>query len=160
MYKSIIQVICLTKSKKISHSNASQSPCFSVFKCCSVTENRNLDWKIFVNELHKGTLRVVFKEYEKSYKDLLVNRDEISIHPKHLQFLATKVFKSTNKLNPQFLWCFFKNHEIPYNLRYRSAVELPDTNTTNHEKRIIKLQRCHFMEYKTLPEFKRRLKKH
>ena len=21
-----------------------------------------------------------------------------------------------NKLNPQFMWCFFENHEIPYNL--------------------------------------------
>ena len=26
---------------------------------------------------------------------------------KHLQFLATEFDKSTNKLNPQFIWCFF-----------------------------------------------------
>ena len=51
--------------------------------------------------------------------------DEISIHQMHLQFLVTEFFKSTNKLNLQFMWCFSENHEIPYNLRCGSVVKLP-----------------------------------
>ena len=30
------------------------------------------------------------------------------------------------------MWYFFKNHEIPYNLRCGSAVKLPGTNTTKY----------------------------
>ena len=28
------------------------------------------------------------------------------------------------------MWCFFENHEIPYNLRCRRAIKLPGTNAT------------------------------
>ena len=51
--------------------------------------------------------------------------DEISIYQMHLQFLVTEVFKSANKLNLQFMWCFSENHEIPYNLRCGIVVKLP-----------------------------------
>ena len=50
----------------------------------------------------------------------------------HLQFLATEIFKLANKLDPQFMWCFFENHEIRYNLRCGSVVKLPDINTTTY----------------------------
>ena len=48
------------------------------------------------------------------YTDLFGDHDEISIHQKHLLFLETEVIKSKYKLNPQFMWCFFENHEISY----------------------------------------------
>ena len=62
--------------------------------------------KIRLKNTNKQALRVVFNEYEKYYKDLLAGHGEISIHQEHLQFLATEFLKLTNKLNPQFMWCF------------------------------------------------------
>ena len=56
-----------------------------------------------LGNIHKRTLRVVYNEYEKNYKDLLADHDKNSTHQKHLQFLATEVFKSANKLNPHFM---------------------------------------------------------
>ena len=56
--------------------------------------------KLKLKNIYKRTLRVVFNEYKKNYKDLLEGNDEISIHQKHLQFLATEVLKSTE----QFIW--------------------------------------------------------
>ena len=88
--------------------------------------------KLRLENTHKRTLGVVYNEYEKNYKDLLADHDEISIYQKYLQFLATKVFKSVNKLSPQFMWCFFENHEICYNLRCGGVVKLPGTNTTTY----------------------------
>ena len=44
----------------------------------------------------------------------------------------TEVFKSTNKLNPQFLWCLFENYENLYNLRCRNVVMLSGTNTIKY----------------------------
>ena len=73
--------------------------------------------KLILENVHNRTLRVVYNEYEKNYKDLLADHDEISIHQKHLQSLGNEVFKSANKLNPQVMWCFFENHEIPYKVR-------------------------------------------
>ena len=64
--------------------------------------------KLRLGNIHKRILKVVYNEYKKNYKNLLADHDEISIHQKHLQFLATDVFKSANKLNPQLMWCFFR----------------------------------------------------
>ena len=88
--------------------------------------------KLRLENIHKRTLTVVYNENEKNYEDLLADHYEISINQKHLQFLATDVFKSANKLNSQFMWCFFENHKIPYNLRCGSVVTLSGTNTTTY----------------------------
>ena len=61
-----------------------------------------------------------------------MDHDKISSHQKHLQFLATEIFKSTNKLKAQLMWYFFENHEIPYNLSCGNKVNLPITNTTEY----------------------------
>ena len=57
--------------------------------------------KLRLENIHKRTLRVVYGEYEKNYKDLPADEDKISIYQKHLLFLATEAFKLANKLNPQ-----------------------------------------------------------
>ena len=127
--------------------------------------SRNL--KLILKNIHKRVLRVVYNEYEKNYKDLLADHDEISIHQKHLLFLVTEVFKSTNKLNPQFMWCFFENHEIPCNLRCGSVVKLPGVNTTKYGINLLNFGGAMLWNIisknvklsKTLPEFNRRLKK-
>ena len=64
--------------------------------------------KLRLENIHKKKLRVVCIEYQKNCKDLLADHDEINIHQKHLQLLATEVFKSAKKLNPQIMWCFFR----------------------------------------------------
>ena len=76
--------------------------------CC---KKSSLKWE----QIHKQTLRVVFNEYEKKYTNLLVDHDKTGIHWKHLQFLATDVFKLTSKLNPQITWSFFENCGTQYN---------------------------------------------
>ena len=88
--------------------------------------------KLRLENIHKRTLRLVYNEYEKNYKDLLRDHDDISIYQKYLQFLATEVFKLANKLNPQFIGCFFENHEISYNLRCGNVVKLLAINTTKY----------------------------
>ena len=39
--------------------------------------------KLRLENIHKRTLRVVYSEYEKNYKDLPADQDKISIHQKH-----------------------------------------------------------------------------
>ena len=53
----------------------------------------------------------------KSYEDLLLTNDDISIHQNYLHFLAREIFKSINNLNLQFMWNYFSLKPILYDLR-------------------------------------------
>ena len=61
-----------------------------------------------------------------NHNENLLNRsDDISIHQKHLRYLAIEVYKSLAKLNPGFMWNFFERNHIPYNLRRGDLLLLP-----------------------------------
>ena len=62
-----------------------------------------------VQRIYYKALHAVLETYEKSYEDLLITNDDISIHQNLLHFLATEIFNkscifnSINDLNPQFM---------------------------------------------------------
>ena len=64
-------------------------------------------------KMHKSTLQIIYDVHD----DLLNRSDDISIHQKHLRYLAIEIYKSLTKLNPGFMWNFFEKNHIPYNLR-------------------------------------------
>ena len=70
-----------------------------------------------VNKIHWRTLRVIYDDQSSTYEELLASHNDISIHQKYLKHLAIKVYKSLTNSNPEFMWPFFKNKSIPYNLR-------------------------------------------
>ena len=45
------------------------------------------------------TLQVVYNNYMATYDELLALDNKLKTHQSHLQFLATEVYKSKNKLN-------------------------------------------------------------
>ena len=55
-------------------------------------------------KIHHRTLRVVYNEYNKSYGELHQLNNNVSIHQRHLQYMALEVFKSLMHLNPEFMW--------------------------------------------------------
>ena len=76
--------------------------------------------KIAINKickLHYRTLKVVYNEYDKSYEDLLEMNKSNSIHQRHSQFIAIEVYKSLMHLNPGFMWSYFSEKPLPYNIR-------------------------------------------
>ena len=76
-------------------------------------------------KIHQRTLRVVYNEYNKSYGELLQLNNNVSIHQRHLQYLPLEVFKSFMHLNPEFMWSYFNENPIPYDLRKGIKVFLP-----------------------------------
>ena len=84
--------------------------------------------KMAINEickLHFRTLKVVYNEYDKSYEELLEMNKLVSIHQRHLQFLAIEVYKPLMHLNPGFMWAYFSEKPLPYNLRNGNSLQLP-----------------------------------
>ena len=49
-----------------------------------------------------------------SYDELLTCSNEVSIHQKHLDALATEIFKSLTDINPDFIKPLFKIEEMPF----------------------------------------------
>ena len=57
-----------------------------------------------MNRVHKRALRVVLRDYDASFDELLVENEEKNIHAGNLQMLIIEVYKSLNHQNPSFLW--------------------------------------------------------
>ena len=76
-------------------------------------------------KIHHRTLQVVCNEYNKSYQELLQLNNIVSIHQRHLQYLALEVFKSFMHLNLEFMWSYFNEKPITYDLRKGTKLFLP-----------------------------------
>ena len=63
-------------------------------------------------KIHHRALQVVYSECNKSYQELLQLNNIVSIHQRHLQYLALEVFKSLIHLNPGFMWSYFNEKSI------------------------------------------------
>ena len=64
-------------------------------------------------KIHHRTLQVVYNEYNKSYGELPQLNNNVSLHQRHLQYLALEDFKSRMHLNPEFIWSYFNENVIP-----------------------------------------------
>ena len=49
----------------------------------------------------------------------------MSVCQRHLQYLVLEVFKSLMLLNPEFMWFYFNENPIPYDLKRGTKVFLP-----------------------------------
>ena len=49
-----------------------------------------------------------------TYGDLLALENKLETRQRYLQFLATEIYKSKNKLNPSFMWKTYNEKIIPY----------------------------------------------
>ena len=76
-------------------------------------------------KIHHRTFQVAYNEYNKSHKELLQLNNNVSVPQRHLQYLALEVFKSLMHLNPEFMWSYFNEKSILYDLRNGTKVLLP-----------------------------------
>ena len=85
-----------------------------------------------INKIHRRTLRVVYDDYSSTYEELLASHNDISIHQKHLKYVAIEVYKSLANMNPALMWPFFKNKSIPYILRNGNICILPPARSSHY----------------------------
>ena len=70
-----------------------------------------------INRLHDRALRLVYKNENLSFEELLELDGSFTVHERNLQILATEMYKIKNNLSSPFLRNFFPPTENPYNLR-------------------------------------------
>ena len=91
-------------------------------------------------KIHHRTLQVVYNDFNKSYDELLELNNDLSIHQRHLRYLAIEVFKSIMHSNPQFMWSYFEENSLPYNLTDGSKLVLWKTKFSRFSINLLQLR--------------------
>ena len=92
--------------------------------------DRKLENKI--NRLHERVLRIVYKDNQSTFKELLQKDKSVSIHHRNIQLLATEVYKHKHGLSPPIMNDVFeiKQYLGPI-LRSQSDYQIPEINTVS-----------------------------
>ena len=70
-----------------------------------------------INRIHERALRIVYKDYDSSFKELLLKDESFSIHQRKLQKLMIEIFKVKIGIAPTIMNNVFEIVELPCNLR-------------------------------------------
>ena len=60
-----------------------------------------------INKIHERALRIVFKDYNATFNELLERDGSVTIHERNIQSLATEMFKAYNGISPAILKSVF-----------------------------------------------------
>ena len=70
-----------------------------------------------INKIHERALRLVYKDDEYTFEQLLDKDNTVTIHHRNLQKLATEMYKIQNNLSPKFMKEIFQEQIPSYSLR-------------------------------------------
>ena len=99
--------------------------CPIIWMFCGRTANKE------INRVHKRALRILLKDFDASFDDLLIRNEEKTVHVQNLQKLMIEVYRSLSHENPSFLWDLFTRKENNYNLRIKDILTLPKASTAS-----------------------------
>ena len=87
---------------------------------CSRKMNRK------INHIHERALRLVYKDYNSSFEELLIKDKSVTIHHRNIQKVAIEMFKVKNSLCPEFIKSLFV--EITTRTRSQATFRRPNVN--------------------------------
>ena len=126
--------------------------------------NRTLNNKI--NKLHEMALRIVYKNDNFTFQELLAIDNSITIHQRNLQSLATEMYKVKNNISPLPMQELFNAQENIHDLRNKRSWQIPHARTVHYGTETIRyrgpktweLVPPEIKESKSLREFKVKVK--
>ena len=92
--------------------------------------NRTLNNKI--NKLHERALRIVYKDDDLTFQQLLEKDNSLTIHDKNLQKLAIEMYKVKHNLSPLPVTEIFTRLDNIHNVRNKECWEIPKARTVNY----------------------------
>ena len=85
-----------------------------------------------INRLHERALRVVYKNSDMTFQELLKRDDSFTIHDRNLQKLALEMYKVKHNLSPLPMQELFQQVKNSQNLRNNKDFEVPKVRTVNN----------------------------
>ena len=118
-----------------------------------------------VNSLHERALKVVCRDYNATFSELLSKDKSVTIHQRNLQLLATEIFKTKNELNSKIMEEIFTFKNVDHNLRNNTSLKIGNLKTvyygteslSNLAAKIWSLLPNEYKELKSLSMFKSRI---
>ena len=83
-----------------------------------------------INHIHERSLRIVYRDYNSSFKDLLQKDNSICIHHRNIQSLTVELFKVKVNLFNRIMNDIFPTRVLNYNLRSQTDFFRNNVNTT------------------------------
>ena len=102
----------------------------SVFGYCPLIwmfRNRTLNNKI--NHQQERDLRLVYKDHNSTFSELLCKDNTLNIHQRNLQKLAIEMYKIKTNLSPSIVSDLFTKHTDTYDLRQNRSWETSNVRT-------------------------------
>ena len=84
-----------------------------------------------INKLHERALRLVYKNDDLSFQQLLEKDKSMTIHERNLQKLAIEMYKAKQKLSPLPVQELFKKRDEIHDLRQNRCWEVPRVQKVN-----------------------------
>ena len=111
-------------------------------------------------------MRIVYKDKDSSYEQLLHRDESFSIHERNLQTLAVEMYKVKHNLTPPFMHTLFPSTQNHYNIRNNPEFKTENVHTTYfgtetltyRGPKIWEIVPREIKESSTLNEFKRKIK--
>ena len=97
-----------------------------IWMFCGKTASKEID------RIHKRALRLVLNDFDSPFETLLRKANECTIHQRNLQKLMLEIYKCLHFENPSFMWEFFEEKDLTYNLRTQNLLRLPPTRTETY----------------------------
>ena len=85
-----------------------------------------------INYIYERALRLVYKDYNASFQELLDMDNSVSIHQRNLQTLAIEMFKIKNNFSPPIMNTIFPLNENPFNLRNNNLLKPRKIRTVHY----------------------------
>ena len=94
-----------------------------------------------IESLQKRALRFVLNDYYSSYEELLTKIGKITIEVRNCRILCVEIFKTLNKLTPEFMNAIFKSRIIdrPVREKYKLNLEIINSNTVRYGTKSMKI---------------------
>ena len=100
-------------------------------------------------KIHLKALEVVY-DSNKNNEEIFRDKNEVSIHQRHLRALICKVFKSLNNLNPEFMWSYFVFKNITCSIRKDPLLRLTAAKSTSYGINSVIFRAC--LLWNSLPQ--------
>ena len=84
------------------------------------------------SRLNETCLHIIYNDKSSSFEELLEKDKSVTIHVKHIQKLATEMFKVFKNLSPPIVANLFEVRQNDYNLKHRSYFSIPNVKSVYH----------------------------
>ena len=100
--------------------------------CSFILMSHNREYNKKINRLHEKCLRTIYNDKQSSFNELLEQDGFVSIHERNLQFLATEMYKISNRLSTPVIEDIFPINRNSCNLIQNSQFSRHRINTVYH----------------------------